>query len=67
MDENKQIDERVAREDAVWNGPRLVALLLGTLAVALTVIFVISSLKSGDYTWHPFAHDNEREIRMSDW
>ncbi|MBN8615143.1 MAG: hypothetical protein J0L92_31385 [Deltaproteobacteria bacterium] len=65
--DDKQIEQRLAQDDATWNGPRLVALLLGTLAVALTVIFVISSLKSGDYTWHPFAHDNERELPMADW
>jgi hypothetical protein len=35
--------------------------------VALTVIFVISSLKSGDYTWHPFAHDHAQQLPMSDW
>jgi len=65
--DDKQIEQRLAQDDATWNGPRLIALLLGTLAVALTVIFVISSLKSGDYSWHPFAHDNERELPISDW
>lgn len=65
--DDKQIAARLEKEDAIFDGPRFVALLFGTLAVALTVIYVISSLKSGDYTWHPFAHDNERELPMSDW
>ena len=66
MDDN-QIAKRLEKDDAFWDGPRLIGLLFGTLAIALTVIFVISSLKSGDYSWHPFAHDNERELPMSDW
>jgi hypothetical protein len=65
--DDKQIEQRLKQDDATWNGPRLIGLLFATLAVALTVIFVISSLKSGDYTWHPFAHDNERELPMADW
>ena len=65
--DDKQIAERLKVEDATWTGPRLIALLFGTLAVALTVIFVISSLKSGDYSWHPFAHRPERELPISNW
>lgn len=65
--DDKQIAERLERDDQTWTGPRLIGLLFATLAVALTVIFVISSLKSGDYSWHPFAHDNARELPMSDW
>lgn len=63
----KQIQDRLKQDDATWTGPRLIGLLFATLAVALTVIFVISSLKSGDYTWHPFAHDNATELPMADW
>ncbi len=65
--DDKQIEERLKQHDATWNGPRLIGLLCATLAVALTVIFVISSLKSGDYTWHPFAHDHAQQLPMSDW
>ncbi|MBX7193301.1 MAG: hypothetical protein K1X94_14700 [Sandaracinaceae bacterium] len=65
--DDKQFEDRLKKDDETWDGPRLITLLLGTLAVALTVIFVISSLKSGDYTWHPFAHDNAHELAPSDW
>lgn len=42
--------------------------LLGlTLAVALSVIYFISSVRSGDYTWQPFAHDPEAELAPSSW
>jgi hypothetical protein len=65
--DDKQIAERLKADDATWDGPRLIGLLGVTLALALTVIYVISSLKSGDYTWHPFAHDNARELAPSSW
>jgi len=65
--DDKQIAERLKAEDATWTGPRLIGLLFATLAVALTVIFVISSVKSGDYTWHPFGHDPERQLPISNW
>lgn len=42
--------------------------LLGvTLAIAFAVIYFISSVRSGDYTWHPFAHDPETELAPSNW
>lgn len=63
---DQEIEERLARDDAFWTGPRLVGLLLGTLAVAFTVIFVISSLKSGDYTWHPLANPDPFDLRPSE-
>lgn len=65
--DDKQIAARLEAEDAFWDGPRLIALLFGTLAVALVVIYVISSLKSGDYSWRPFAHDHAREMPIADW
>lgn len=65
--DDKQIAERLKADDATWDGPRLIGLLGVTLALALTVIYVISSLKSGDYTWRPFAHDNAHELAPSSW
>lgn len=65
--DDKQIEQRLKKDDEFWNGPRLISLLGGTLAVALVVIFVISSLKSGDYTWHPFANDKPYDFSISSW
>lgn len=50
---------RIAREEATWTGPRFVGLLFGTLAVALTVIFLIASYPTKsrpfwDLTWYPW-------------
>jgi hypothetical protein len=65
--DDKQILERLKADDATWDGPRLIGLLLVTLAIALAVIYFIASVRSGDYSWHPFAHDNQRELPMSSW
>lgn len=46
--------------DQKYTGTRFMALLAGTLLVALVIIFLIASVKSGDYSWHPFAHDLDR-------
>lgn len=43
--------------DKQWDSTRFMILFCATLAVAFTVIYVISSVKSGDYSWNPLAHD----------
>ena len=43
-------------DDSYWTGPRFLVLLVTFMLFALTVIFVCSSLKSGDYSWYPFAN-----------
>ncbi len=48
---------KLAPVDQQWSAPKFIALLAGTLLAALTFIYVIASVKSGDFTWHPFAHD----------
>jgi hypothetical protein len=55
-------EERIAREEETWTGQRYFALLIGTLAVALTTIYVMSSqgcsqsdqTSPADYSWYPF-------------
>lgn len=66
MDE-RQIEERLAREDEFWNGPRLHALLAVSLAIAIAILYVIASVRSGDYSWSPLAHDPVRELPPSGW
>lgn len=66
MDE-KQIEQRLAHEDQVWNGPRFHVLLAVTLAIAIAVIYVIASVRTGDYTWNPWGHDPVRELPPSGW
>jgi hypothetical protein len=64
---DKYFEDRLKREDEVWTTSRFVGLLFVTLAIALTVIFTIASLRSGDFTWSPLAHDPVRELPPSDW
>jgi hypothetical protein len=50
---------RIANEEANWNGPKFVGLLFATLAVALVVIYTISSVPTEsrpywDFSWYPF-------------
>jgi hypothetical protein len=50
---------RIAHEEATWTGPKFVALLFGTLAVALVVIYTIASVPTEsrpywDFSWYPF-------------
>jgi hypothetical protein len=62
-------NEEVARlkeADEFWTAGRFVALLFGTLFVAITVIYSISSLYSNNWTWQPFAHDPAHELLPSD-
>lgn len=54
-----QRDARIAREEATWTGPKFVGLLFATLAVALAVIYTISSVPTEsrpywDFSWYPF-------------
>lgn len=65
--DDKQIEARLAREDALWNGPRLHVLLAVTLAISIAVIYFIASVRSGDYAWDPLAHDPGTEIAPSGW
>ncbi|MET0344497.1 MAG: hypothetical protein ABW252_26015 [Polyangiales bacterium] len=50
---------RIAREEESWTGPKFVGLLFATLAVALFVIYTISSYPTQsrpfwDWSWHPW-------------
>ncbi len=43
--------------DQKYTAPRYLAMLVGTLFIALSAIYAMASLKSGDWSWQPFAHD----------
>ena len=52
-------EQRIAREEDTWTGPKFIGLLFGTLAVALTVIYTIASYPTEsrpywDFSWSPF-------------
>mgnify|MGYP001577664580 CR=1 FL=1 len=62
-----EIQKRLERDDEFWTGPRFVGLLFATLGVALGFIYFISSVRTGDYTWHPLAHHLVEEVEISGW
>lgn len=58
--------ERLKAADEFWTPSRFVALLFGTLTIAIAVIYVMSSVYSDNWTWTPLAHDPAHELLPSD-
>lgn len=65
MSEIESAHGKLSPVDQAWTGSRFIGLLLVTLTIALIVIYTIASVKSGDFSWHPFAHDLERHTLES--
>jgi hypothetical protein len=42
-------EQRIVREEHFWTAPRLVLLTVGTLAVALVVLYLMANVKSETY------------------
>lgn len=57
MSEKESAHGELSAVDQAWTGPRFIALLFASLGVALIVIYVIASIKYGDFEWSPLAHD----------
>lgn len=43
--------------DQQYNAQRFMLLLVVTLLASLAILFVLASLKFGDFSWNPLAHD----------
>lgn len=59
---------RIAREEATWTGPKFIALMFATLAVALVFIYGIASYPTEsrpfwDLSWEPWG----TTPKASDW
>lgn len=65
MSETESAHGKLSTVDQEWTGERFMLLFVATLGAALGVIYVIASLKTGDFTWHPFAHDLVRHTLES--
>jgi len=65
--DDTQIEQRRARQDATWSGPRYTGLLFVTLAIALAVIYTIASIRTGDFSWNPIANQPARDLPPSGW
>lgn len=59
MAEMESAHGKLSPVDQKWTAPRFIALLTGTLLVALTFLYFIASFHGGkvDFSWDPFAHD----------
>ena len=62
MAEQESAHGKLSQVDREWNGPRFMALLVGTLVVALIIIYSIASYKTMDFSWDPLAHDPGRHV-----
>jgi hypothetical protein len=55
----EQRNARIAHEEATWTGPKFMALMAGTLVVALMFIYTIASYPTEsrpfwDFSWYPW-------------
>lgn len=62
---------RIAREEATWTGPKFMGLMVGTLIVALAIIYTIASVPTKsrpfwDFSWYPFGKTPDaRDLKPS--
>lgn len=51
-------EQRIAREEATWTGPKFMGLMVVTLVFALILIYVIASIgtegRPNDFSWYPW-------------
>ncbi len=57
MSETESAHGKLAEVDQKFDGPRFMMLLVGTLVVAVSVIFLMASYKSGNFGWNPLSHE----------
>jgi hypothetical protein len=57
MAEMESAHGKLSPVDQKWNAPKFLVLFVVALFAGLSFIYLISSIKSGDYGWSPFAHD----------
>lgn len=57
MAEKESAHGKLSKVDQEWDATRFMGLLVGTLTVAMIVIYSIASYKFMDFSYEPFAHD----------
>lgn len=57
MAEIESAHGKLSKVDQEWNAQRFMMLLVGTMIVALIVIYAIAAYKFGDWSYNPLAHD----------
>jgi len=62
MAEAESAHGKLSKVDQEWNANRFLVLLVVVLGVAFAIIYSIASLKSGDWSWYPFAHQIDPHV-----
>lgn len=62
MSEMESAHGKLSKVDQEFNGPKFLMLLVITLAIAFAIIYFIAGVKSGDFTYSPFAHDPIKHV-----
>jgi len=57
MAEAESAHGKLSKVDREWNSTRFMILFWATIAVTLVILYSISSVKTGDWSYYPFAHD----------
>ncbi len=57
MSEAESAHGKLSKVDREWNSTRFMVLFTATVIAALVIIYSISSLKLGDWSWAGIAHD----------
>ena len=62
MAEAENAHGKLSKIDQEWNSSRFLLLIVVVLSVAFAIIYGIASLKSGDFSWNPLAHDPDQHV-----
>jgi len=57
MAEAESAHGKLSKVDRDFDSTRFMILFWGTIAVVLVILYSISSIKTGEWAWQPFAHD----------
>lgn len=57
MAEAESAHGKLSKVDQDFDSTRFMILFWGTIAVVLVTLYCMSSIKTGDWSYYPFAHD----------
>ena len=65
MAEAESAHGELSQLDKDWGSTRFLGMIVVVLGIAFTIIYTIASIKTGNWSWHPFAHDLVRHTLES--
>lgn len=57
MAEAESAHGKLSKVDREWTSTRFMVLFWTTIVVVLIILYSIASIKTGNWSWQPFAHD----------